>query len=264
MAWLKLEPRFRQHPKTLAVSIRAAWLHVCGLCYATEYLTDGVIPAAVVPTLDRRLRDTNSLISELVAVGLWCQTDTGYLIHDYLVYNLSADEVKDMEEKKASAGRLGGERSVLARQKRYGTTRPIREALAEASASDNTKQNTKQVLHKSTGRTLKHREANREASPIRSEEDTDPPPTSSMNQPPPETTHDGAGPGSLMRPESREEHRRCRLCGDEWVGGPRCPKQARHGKLKPEPSAAPVPPARVVDIVGMALDAAILPAGGGP
>lgn len=40
-----------------------------------------------------------------------------------------------------------------------------------------------------------------------------------------------AGPGSLTRPKSVEERdRACPACGDQWLGGPRCPKAATHAQ----------------------------------
>lgn len=124
MAWVKLDDHFAEHPKIATAGPLAGWLHVCALCYCNRHLTDGFIPARVLGTLvdftginDEANGEAKpkQLASVLLAVGLWEAAEGGYLIHDYLDYNPSRDEVIATREKRAEAGRIGGKRSGLAR-----------------------------------------------------------------------------------------------------------------------------------------------------
>lgn len=86
MAWVKLDDKFRVHPKILAVSPTAVCLWVCSLAYCNDHLTDGHIPArglaGVAPTVRHPLR----YAEELVKSGLWEVADTGWVIHDFHHY----------------------------------------------------------------------------------------------------------------------------------------------------------------------------------
>ena len=102
MAWIKIDDQFSDHPKVIAAGPLAAWLHICGLTYCGRYLTDGLIPLGQL----RKLADVDNAIelaARLVEVGLWEETEGGFLVHDYLDYNPSAAKVK--AERAANARR---------------------------------------------------------------------------------------------------------------------------------------------------------------
>lgn len=105
MTWAKLDDQFPTHPKVMRAGPEAAWLFVAGLCYAAQHLTDGMIPKCAVNTLvparGARLAQT------LVKVGLWEELADDYVIHDYLAYNPSRDEVVTERERKKEGGRRG-------------------------------------------------------------------------------------------------------------------------------------------------------------
>lgn len=118
MTWVRLESDFPNHPKVIAAGGDAALLFVAGLCYCNAHLTNGRIPGAVIPRLTDRKRPT-ALARRLVEVGMWTEDGDGYLVHDFLEYQPSADAVKaqraDVAEKRAAAGRMGGIASGIAR-----------------------------------------------------------------------------------------------------------------------------------------------------
>ncbi len=88
----------------------------CGLSYAAQYLTDGVIARAAVPTLlDFGNVDEFTIADDLVAAGLWEFHPAGYVIHDYLDYNPSKAQVLAERAAKQAAGRAGGQASAQAR-----------------------------------------------------------------------------------------------------------------------------------------------------
>lgn len=112
MAWVKLDDKFRVHPKLLAVSPVAGWLWVCALGYCNDHFTDGAVPGrgliGVAPTIRNPLR----YAEELVKAGLWATTESGWQIHDYHDYQPTAEEViakkAAVSAVRAVAGRLGG------------------------------------------------------------------------------------------------------------------------------------------------------------
>ena len=43
MSWVRLDDNFPNHPKVVGLSDQAFRLYISGLCYASHYLTDGLI-----------------------------------------------------------------------------------------------------------------------------------------------------------------------------------------------------------------------------
>jgi uncharacterized phage protein (TIGR02220 family) len=107
VAWVKLDDKFRVHPKLLAVSPVAGWLWVCGLGYANDHRTDGALPGrglpAVAPTVVRPMK----YAEELVKAGLWEVSETGWTIHDYHHYQPSVAELMT-EDAVRVAGKVAG------------------------------------------------------------------------------------------------------------------------------------------------------------
>lgn len=102
MSWVRLDDDFATHPKVKAAGRTAAWLHVAGLCYCAQHLTDGKISDSSLVGLGEFSRaQARKLAERLVEVKLWEVNGTGYVIHDYLVYNPSRASV----EKKRQAAR---------------------------------------------------------------------------------------------------------------------------------------------------------------
>jgi len=137
MPHVQLEIDFLTHPKTLATSPLAQLLFIRSLIYSATHLTDGVIPAAAIPTISYDLTQyerlhykpsnvhastpdivtVDELISELVFRKRWKVFKGGYRIHDYLDYNLSRHQVLQLIDKRRKAGQAGGKASATARAK---------------------------------------------------------------------------------------------------------------------------------------------------
>lgn len=96
--WIKLHDNFRTNPKVLRAGEDAAWLYVCGLLYCSANLTDGEIPTPALRTLTEK-RDARTLAKVLVREGLWKETPTGWLVHDYLEVQRSRAQVEGEREK---------------------------------------------------------------------------------------------------------------------------------------------------------------------
>lgn len=125
MPWVKLEDSFFGHPKAIAAGPLARELNFAAWCWSASNLTDGCIPAHVVPYLAAHAGVKQALAGRLVEVGLWDVTEDGFLIHDYLHYQPTRVEVEEdrrkRHEAKVRAGQMGGIASGAARRKHNGT-----------------------------------------------------------------------------------------------------------------------------------------------
>lgn len=105
MTWIRIDDGFAEHPKVMALSDRAFRLHVSALCYCGRNLTDGYIAPQALRMLMAGCAATRRHLNELVAAGVWDDTET---IHDFNDLNPTAEEVREKREKRRDAGRLGG------------------------------------------------------------------------------------------------------------------------------------------------------------
>jgi hypothetical protein len=137
MTWVKLDDQFPDHPKVIEAGPLAAWLFVCGLGYASRYLTDGFIPSAQVRRL-AMVSGPDALARKLVEVGLWEAADGGFQVHNYLEYNPSAERVRETRAARAKAGHVGGIHSGESRREPY---------YIEATTKQTGKQNASTGLH---------------------------------------------------------------------------------------------------------------------
>lgn len=123
MTWVRLDDRFNEHPKVIQVGPLAGWLFMCGLTYSARNLTDGRLPYSLIPMLAnfQGIATTNGMVGDdvhpydlagdLVIAGLWEEAENGdFLIHDYLEYNPSREQV--LSERRANAERQNRWRSA--------------------------------------------------------------------------------------------------------------------------------------------------------
>jgi hypothetical protein len=102
MPWVRLDDRFPSHRKVALLSDRAFRLHVSAICWCAENLTDGHISDRELP-LVAHIRAIKVTAKQLEDAGLWDRTDGGWVIHDYLDYNPSREQV--IAERKKNAER---------------------------------------------------------------------------------------------------------------------------------------------------------------
>lgn len=110
MPWVKLHDGFDENPKIDGLSDGAFRLYVTGLCYCARALSDGHITER---RLFRLFPNGGRAADELVAAGLWHETDGGWQINDYLEFQPSKAEVEEKRKKYA-------ERASRAAQARWG------------------------------------------------------------------------------------------------------------------------------------------------
>ena len=126
MAWVKLDDKFAQHPKVLQAGPLGLALYVAGLCYANMHLTDGFLPERSVPMLlnfnGLAMGMWNSgagfgggedatwdkVAADLVIAELWERVEGGWMIHDYLQFQPSKDQVLSTRHERQVAGSKGG------------------------------------------------------------------------------------------------------------------------------------------------------------
>jgi hypothetical protein len=116
MPWVKLDDRFPSHRKVALLSDRAFRLHVSAICWSAENLTDGRIGDRELP-LVAHIRGIKATAKQLEEAGVWDRTDDGWMIHDYLDYNPSREQV--LLERKKNA-----ERQERWRQRKNGKPTP--------------------------------------------------------------------------------------------------------------------------------------------
>jgi hypothetical protein len=110
MTWVKLDDQFFAHPKTIKAGRDARDLFIAGLCHCASQLTDGFVGAEIIPLIAFKAGVSNAkkAVAALLSVGFWETTEGGYLVHDYLEYNPSADRVK--ADRMAARGRMNRRR----------------------------------------------------------------------------------------------------------------------------------------------------------
>lgn len=108
MTWARLDDNFPDHPKVDALTDRGFRLHVAGICYCARHLTDGLIPRAMVKRLSGyHNKAVADVLTDHTGRGaVWSETADGdYLIHDYLTYNPSKQQMDAEREAHAERTR---------------------------------------------------------------------------------------------------------------------------------------------------------------
>jgi hypothetical protein len=124
MAWSRLDDRSHENAKLLAVGLDGTGLHLRAVSWCSANLTDGLLPAHVVPALAPGVsgKDLTRIIARLTKVSpgeefpLWEQDPNQpglFVLHDFLEYNLPAATAGDRQARlhdlRAAAGRNGGQ-----------------------------------------------------------------------------------------------------------------------------------------------------------
>jgi len=119
LPWIKIDDHFDEHRKFLIAGPIATCLWLRCLAYCNRNLTDGFIPAAVAQE-KAWSADPNApgyQIERLVEAGLWEKASSGYVMHDYLDYQPSREDVWNERALKQAYGQAGGRASAKARAK---------------------------------------------------------------------------------------------------------------------------------------------------
>ena len=113
MSWFKCDDNLGDHPKVMSLDDKllpamGLWV-MCGV-YCSKHLTDGFVPRKVV-----RMYGGEKQAKALEAAGLFKPAPGGWLIHDYLDWNPSKEQVLATRAARQAAGQAGGRASGQAR-----------------------------------------------------------------------------------------------------------------------------------------------------
>lgn len=112
MSWIKLDDQWMDHPKIIMAGRDARDIWLASITWCAKHLTDGEFPANLLPSLAVAagvdVANCQGFARALLDVGLWEETENGYLIHDYLEYNPSREQALATKEARKQAGRAGG------------------------------------------------------------------------------------------------------------------------------------------------------------
>lgn len=103
--WFKVDDSFFSNPKTAMLSDGATALWLRSGSWSAQQLTDGFIPARMVPMF----RGSDDSVRELCEVGLWERDEErdGYRFHDWSDYQPDGEEVDALRRKRSEAGKRG-------------------------------------------------------------------------------------------------------------------------------------------------------------
>lgn len=128
MTWVKIDDQWPNHPKARAAGKNGRELAIASWCWSAANLTDGFIATHDLPLLAAQAEvPARPTARRLVEVGLWEEVEGGWLVHDYLDRNPTADKVLATREARSRSGAKGGRKS--------GESRRASKSEANASAT---------------------------------------------------------------------------------------------------------------------------------
>lgn len=111
MTWARLDDSFYDHPKTLRLWERcpaAIALHTRAIAWCAKHEQDGHLPAQIVAAISPVQSDRDEQIKALLDEEAWHEHEGDFVIHDYLDYNPSKEEVIEKRRKDRERKRGGG------------------------------------------------------------------------------------------------------------------------------------------------------------
>jgi hypothetical protein len=118
MAWVRIDDQFADHPKLRAVGAVGKAIQVSAFCFSNRFLTDGFLSFETANIIIRAETKERGWPEKMVKAGLWDEAEGGYLIHDYLDYNPTKEEVLARREQSKTAAKLAAKAT---NEKRWGS-----------------------------------------------------------------------------------------------------------------------------------------------
>ena len=114
MTWFKVDDQWLRHPKTQALSKDGKLLWLAGGLHCAAHLTDGVILKTSLRLIAAEADVKPTTVAELIAVGLWHEESDRYIVHQWLDYQPSREQVEGdrakarerMKNKRSSSGEV--------------------------------------------------------------------------------------------------------------------------------------------------------------
>lgn len=138
--FIKLHDGMPEHPKIVGLSDKAFRALVELWCYCSRNLTDGTVPRVI----GNRVATPKSR-RELIDAGLLVQRGDSYEMHDYLEHQMSAKEVRDLQERRREAGKKGGEAKAKRLASARGDATPGLKQTAGKNVAEKEKEKEKDI-----------------------------------------------------------------------------------------------------------------------
>lgn len=143
--WSKLDDQFYLNTKNATIDRDEQDLYMAGLVYCNGQLTDGFIPTAVVQMLCIWAKipyeaNAQAIANHLVEHRYWENAEGGFMVHDFLDWNISKAEALELKQARSDAGKRGG----LVSAAKSHAKQAKRQASAQASAQAKSKQSSTQ------------------------------------------------------------------------------------------------------------------------
>lgn len=111
MPWFQVDDQLGFHPKAITAGNAAMGLWVRAGSWCSLHITGGFVPTNIARSIG-----TPAQIKRLTESGLWMAVDGGYEFHQWGDRQLSKDEIEVRRQKRADAGRKGGQKSGESRR----------------------------------------------------------------------------------------------------------------------------------------------------
>ena len=110
MAWTRIDGLFLKNGKIQRAGVYGMALYLSGLIYCNQALTDGFIDEGLLNGLcgDSYQTPNRKSAGRLVELGLWEKVKDGYLVHDFLEFNRSKEDIEKLNLTKKLNGTKGG------------------------------------------------------------------------------------------------------------------------------------------------------------
>lgn len=155
MTWVRMDDSWPFNRKLLGVEPCERLMWCMSIAYCSSQNTDGRIDWHMARMLGflAGADDLEQSIDRLVGARLWDADGDGWMVHDYLDFNFTAAERRDLSEQRSAAGRRGG---------------ASRASTGQASAQASGQANAKQVLEHlpSNGQATRQRVAKQSSSNV--------------------------------------------------------------------------------------------------
>lgn len=151
MSWGRLDDSILNHPKFEGIELSTMGLWCRGIAWVIGALTDGFIPLDAARRLAGSYQAARKHIPILVTRRLWDEVPGGYMVHNYLKWNLSKAEIAEKKRIKSLAGKRGAERR-WSDGSSHSTSHPVTDGISHGECMALTHPITTEAVSGSTPR----------------------------------------------------------------------------------------------------------------
>lgn len=91
-SWVRLDANYYRHPRIIAAGRDGRATHLASICWSFNADTDGHVPPDAVKRILQDAEVGRRSVDAVVDAGLWVPNGHGFVIHDYLDRQPSAEE----------------------------------------------------------------------------------------------------------------------------------------------------------------------------